>query len=76
MPVYEYVCTDCDNRFEMIRPMSRAAEPAPCPTCQQQSDRALSRFACFTADENGIPVAVGGGGGCSSCSSSDCSTCG
>ena len=76
MPLYEYVCTDCDNRFELIRPISRAAESAPCPTCQHESERALSRFACFTTGDGGVPVAVGGGDGCSSCSSSNCSTCG
>ncbi len=75
MPLYEYVCTDCDNRFELIRPVSRATESASCPTCRKDAERALSRFACFTTDDSGAPVPVGGGSACSACSASSCSTC-
>ena len=77
MPIYEYLCNDCDTKFELIRPVSRFSEPGPCPTCQKDANRIVSRFACFSTDEGGAPVAVGGGGGCSSsCSSSSCGTCG
>lgn len=76
MPVYEYVCSDCDTRFEHIRPVSRSTEPAPCPICERDCERVLSSFACFSTDESGVPAAVGGGGGCSACSSASCGSCG
>ena len=51
------------------------AEPAPCPLCSKDSERILSRFACFTTGEDVVMAPVGGSG-CSSCNSSDCSSCG
>lgn len=34
MPVYEYVCRDCEKTFEMRRPMAEAtAENVKCPSC-------------------------------------------
>ena len=34
MPVYEYVCRDCEKAFEMSRPMAEAsAANVKCPSC-------------------------------------------
>jgi putative FmdB family regulatory protein len=76
MPIYEYVCSDCKCRFELLRPVSRSGEDAGCPKCKKASKRVPSRFASFekTVDGNSAPIA-GGGGGCSSCGASSCSTC-
>ena len=74
MPLYEYVCTDCDDKFELIRPLSLSAEGATCPKCEGSAERVLSRFACFSTDESGVPTSVGGSA-CSSCSASSCSSC-
>ena len=74
MPIYEYVCNDCKNKFELIRPVSQSSDSAPCPTCQKPSERILSRFACFTTDESGLPTSLMGDA-CSGCTSSDCSSC-
>ncbi|MDO8491111.1 MAG: zinc ribbon domain-containing protein, partial [Dehalococcoidia bacterium] len=45
MPIYEYRCSGCGARFELMRPMSRAQEEAHCPTCKRPSRRVPSRFA-------------------------------
>lgn len=74
MPIYEYVCSGCDSKFELLRPMSRANEAAPCPHCQQEAERVLSSFACFSTDESGMTSAVGGNS-CASCASGNCATC-
>jgi putative FmdB family regulatory protein len=75
MPIYEYVCDDCKTKFELMRPLSKSSEPGDCPACKGQAKRILSRFACFTASESGDLAPVGGGGGCASCGSSNCTTC-
>ena len=75
MPIYEYVCPDCKNKFELMRPFSKSSEPADCPDCKTNSKRILSRFACFSKGESGVSAPVGGGG-CAGCSSGSCSTCG
>ena len=53
MPVYEYVCATCRNRFEKLRPMSEMDDEAPCPDCGGDTSRALSVFAAFITDEYG-----------------------
>jgi putative FmdB family regulatory protein len=74
MPIYEYVCSGCNSKFELLRPMSRANEEASCPQCQQKAERVLSTFACFSTDESGMPSAVGGNP-CAGCSAASCDTC-
>ena len=45
MPLYEYYCTRCAVKFELLRPMSRADEAATCPKGHGGSARMLSVFA-------------------------------
>ena len=77
MPIYEYSCTACSLKFELLRPMSKADSEASCPSCQKPGKRQVSRFASFSKTAEGVsqPIA-GGGGGCATCGSSNCSTCG
>jgi len=74
MPIYEYVCSDCESKFELLRPISHASEGAPCPACQQSAERVLSVFASFSVDERGLTSPVGGSS-CASCGADSCDTC-
>ena len=80
MPIYEYNCPSCHDKFELLRPISRAEDDADCPKCKCRSKRALSRFIAKSATDfsslNHIPASSGSGSSCGSCSSSNCSTCG
>ena len=72
MPVYEYVCLDCRERFDALRPMSQADTPIACRICgSEHSSRTLS---VFYAQSGGRAVA-GSSGGCTSCSGGHCSSC-
>jgi putative FmdB family regulatory protein len=51
MPLYEYYCPPCGNRFELLRPMSQMDDAATCPSGHTTNNRVLSIFA---------PVARGG----------------
>ena len=46
MPIYEYTCKQCDNKFEqLVRTMS-GTEKIKCPECgSSKTARALSLFA-------------------------------
>ena len=44
MPVYEYYCEKCQLEYEIIRPVSKMDEPAPCANCNQNGQRQLSNF--------------------------------
>ncbi len=77
MPIYEYVCGKCKNKFELMRPFSRSQEGAECPKCYGASDRILSACYAKSSGENGIHDRLSGtGSSCSSCSSGNCSSCG
>ena len=34
MPIYEFRCKDCGNKFEVKLPMSKAGEKQNCPACK------------------------------------------
>jgi putative FmdB family regulatory protein len=45
MPVYEYFCRSCNNRYDKLRPLREADTPSTCPTCSEQNSvRTLSVF--------------------------------
>lgn len=66
MPIYEYICTDCNGRFQKL--VSGFTTPASitCPRCKSGSVRkAVSRFAVVQSDEARMesladPSALGG----------------
>ncbi len=64
MPVYEYVCSDCETRFER-RVAWSAADSVDCTACGgSHVRRAVSRVALMGSDSREIPVQAGSGGGC------------
>lgn len=78
MPLYEYYCPDCETRFDALRNMSQADDPIACPECNGlQPRRVISLFAAVSRGEGGAShMVAGGNGGCSSCASHACSSCG
>jgi putative FmdB family regulatory protein len=73
MPTYEYVCQDCDTKFECRRPYENADDEIDCTVCNShKTKRALSRI--FVRNETGSITK--GQSNCSCCSGSSCSTCG
>ena len=48
MPLYEYYCGDCEGIFELLRPVSAASQDQPCPQCDNDAKRIVSReFSAF-----------------------------
>lgn len=74
MPIYEYVCSDCNLKFELLRALSQANEKASCPRCHKDAERILSRFAAVSKDETGQTTPVSNP--CSSCTATSCGPCG
>jgi len=64
MPLYEYYCPVCRERFELLRPMSAAAESATCPDGHPGAGRTVSVFSALTTNEFGQPQMMAGGCGC------------
>lgn len=75
MPTYEYVCADCETRFEVRRSIKQIDDPTTCPHCHSSRvARQISRVLAFSHSSDGSVSALGGGG-CATCSSTACSTC-
>ena len=73
MPIYEYECKDCGNRFEMLRSIKDADIPIPCKSCQSsQTKRTIS---VFFAQSGSKIIAGGNNNSCAGCSSGSCSSC-
>ncbi|MEU4559988.1 zinc ribbon domain-containing protein [Actinoplanes sp. NPDC023936] len=67
MPRYEFRCRACAATFEISRPMSEAAEPAPCPQGHGDTVKLLSTVAVTGrggASPAPAPARPSGGGGC------------
>jgi putative FmdB family regulatory protein len=66
MPLYEYRCRTCDERFEVRRSMHDTSADAPCPNGHDDTVRLLSMFATtgITASRQPAPVGAPAGGGC------------
>ncbi len=41
MPIYEYRCEQCEERFEQLVPMRAEYPPVTCPRCGTQEIRKL-----------------------------------
>lgn len=76
MPLYEYYCQPCQDKFEMLRSMERAEETTSCPQGHPGAARMLSLIArpagsgddFFAGEEESGDGdgggCCGGGGGC------------
>jgi len=75
MPLYEYYCSQCETKFELLRPMSRSDDPAACPNGHNGAQRVLSVFSAVSKGAGGETAPIGGDSACNTCTSSSCSTC-
>jgi putative FmdB family regulatory protein len=70
VPIYEYRCRDCDERFELRRAMAEADEPATCPDGHVDAVRLLPVFASVGRASSAASSSAGAapagpcGGGC------------
>ncbi len=60
MPIYEYVCMECESHFEEL--VRSSAQEVPCPDCD--STKVVKRFSVFAAHGTVAQPSFGGGGGC------------
>jgi putative FmdB family regulatory protein len=70
MPIYEFICTDCEQPFEELV-LSSSAEVV-CPSCgSDKLERAMSTFSY----SSGGKYSSSKGSGCDDCSKGSCSGC-
>lgn len=74
MPLYEYICLDCAEKFDALRSINDADKPFPCPRCASASTRRT--LSVFAAHCEGKILTGNSSSGCSSCAGGNCSSCG
>ena len=62
MPIFEYVCLDCNHRFELL---IQGSAQATCPQCQ--TTKLEKQFSAFGVGPTEGWAPSGGGGACGSC---------
>jgi putative FmdB family regulatory protein len=77
MPIYEYRCESCSEKFEVLTRFAERDHAQVCPACESTRTRVLvSSFAFAGAGESSasdFTSEAGGGGGC--CGGA-CGSCG
>ena len=66
MPIYEYYCRSCEQKFERLLPMAKAENAVPCPVGQHQAVRVISLVAAHSKGAEGVVWPAGGGCACGS----------
>jgi putative FmdB family regulatory protein len=55
MPIYEYICRSCEEKFSLLQRVNSPEGEARCPRCSSHDvKKVMSSFSC----------SAGGGGGC------------
>jgi len=62
MPIFEYVCRDCNHRFELL---IQGSMQATCPQCR--SGNPEKQFSAFGVGATESWATSSGGGACGSC---------
>jgi putative FmdB family regulatory protein len=65
MPIYEYACESCGNKFEKLVRRSEDVLESGCPSCgQKHLKQEYSTFAARGSAGDPMPSPAGMGGGC------------
>lgn len=71
MPIYEYVCEACGNKFEKLVRSMGSTQAQPCPKCGgKKTSRQFSSFAVGGEAPSGSGASHAAGCGCCSARSS------
>ncbi|HOV85173.1 MAG TPA: zinc ribbon domain-containing protein [Syntrophobacteraceae bacterium] len=76
MPIFEYECCRCCERFERL--VFGSDEAVTCPKCEStEVQRLLSVFGFKSGGDKGAASSRmgSGGSGCAGCTSGSCSSC-
>ncbi len=63
MPLYEYFCGPCNGVFELLRSAKDASKPQPCPQCDEDAKRIVSKQWSAFVFREGFPRRLPDDGG-------------
>ncbi len=71
MPIFEFVCRDCQEEFEKL--VRAPSTEVACPRCG--SAKVRKKFSAFAAKTSSGFTPSSVGGGCGGCTSHNCGSC-
>lgn len=71
MPIYEYICRKCNEKFAVLQSLYPTESDTECPKCSSlEVKKVISSFSCASGSKNNVsspsmpaPNFGGGGGG-------------
>jgi putative FmdB family regulatory protein len=55
MPIYEYVCLRCNERFSVLQSINSSDNDSICPKCDSTNvKKVISTFNCSTISDSGL----------------------
>lgn len=67
MPLYEYVCNECDHRFEILQSLGAGSDGVVCPDCgEAEVEKQFSTFSGTVAGATPAPAMASSGACCGS----------
>ena len=74
MPIYTYLCKDCNKKFDLL--ILKSSDPIVCPNCNSSNlEKLISGFSILGSKDSSLEGSDSGSK-CSSCSGGSCATCG
>jgi len=63
MPIYEYICMKCNERFSLLQNISCDQKETKCPTCSSGDlKKMMSSFCCASGSGKSMSSSVPSGG--------------
>ncbi len=66
MPIYEYKCSSCGHRFDVLQRIGADGSDLTCPTCGAAQPEKMLSACASSGGSSGGSYSAPGGGGCSS----------
>jgi putative FmdB family regulatory protein len=69
MPIFSYICKDCNNKFDLLEGVTQEKVKKACPKCSSvKIEKTFAAFGVGKSDRSGPPCGIpDAGGSCSSC---------
>jgi putative FmdB family regulatory protein len=74
MPIYEYLCEECDLKFEILK-RNTSSQKVICPECGNEKTKRLFSTFGFSCGEKFVSSSSKGSA-CSTCQQKHCDSCG
>ncbi len=63
MPIYEYICRDCTEKFSRLQSIHASEKDTSCPKCASNNvKKVLSAFSCSASSLSDLTSSLSGGG--------------